>query len=69
MDEALLRRRRGYVSRLKAAERVSNTDAAERLRRAIASLDEQLESHVCDVCGFEAKNAGGLASHRRSHEE
>ena len=27
------------------------------------------ESHICDVCGFEAKTAGGLASHQRSHED
>lgn len=25
--------------------------------------------HVCDVCGFEAKTAGGLGSHARSHED
>lgn len=24
---------------------------------------------TCPVCGYEAGNAGGLASHRRSHEE
>ncbi len=27
------------------------------------------EEHVCDVCGFEAKSAGGLGSHSRTHEE
>lgn len=26
------------------------------------------DSLVCDECGFEAKTAGGLASHQRSHE-
>jgi hypothetical protein len=25
--------------------------------------------HVCGVCGFEAKSAGGLGAHRRRHEE
>lgn len=27
------------------------------------------DTHVCDECGFEAKTAGGLASHQRSHED
>lgn len=25
--------------------------------------------NVCDTCGFEAKTAGGLTTHERSHEE
>lgn len=27
------------------------------------------EQHVCPACGFEAKSAGGLAAHQRSHED
>lgn len=25
------------------------------------------EALVCDVCGFEAKSAGGLSTHQRTH--
>lgn len=37
----------------------------------VASADEvedQDDGNVCAECGFEAKTAGGLASHQRSHE-
>lgn len=27
------------------------------------------DDHVCEVCGFEASNARGLASHQRTHDE
>lgn len=27
------------------------------------------DDYVCEVCGFEAKNAVGLASHQRTHNE
>lgn len=27
------------------------------------------DAHVCDVCGFEAKTAGGLGAHHRTHDD
>lgn len=35
--------------------------------QASDEADEEAE-HVCDECGFEAKNAAGLAAHKRSHD-
>lgn len=39
---------------------------------AEVEVDEDTEAtgeNVCPECGFEAKNARGLAAHQRSHEE
>lgn len=31
-------------------------------------VEDADESHVCDECGFEAKSAGGLTRHQKTHE-
>lgn len=31
-------------------------------------LKPPAERHICDVCEFEAKSAGGLTTHAKTHE-
>lgn len=51
-----------------AAPDDKSADAPENKSAEPEPEEEPEAEFVCDVCGFEAKTAGGLGSHRRSHE-
>lgn len=38
-------------------------------RQGAIGWDEVDLGHVCNTCGFEAKTAGGLTSHAKTHDE
>lgn len=40
----------------------------EATKQEVEAIEESEAEFVCDVCGKEAKSAGGLAAHKRSHE-
>lgn len=53
------------------AERVGFKAKKQPKNKAVTApkSDKSDDTHVCDVCGFEAKTAGGLGAHQRSHED
>lgn len=46
-----------------------DADIPERQERRLTRAGHIVRVSTCEVCGFEAKNKAGLATHRRTHEE
>lgn len=66
-------KKRTAANKARTAESAETATAEEPAATAEQTAEEPAataaDDNVCPECGFEAKTAGGLASHQRSHED